>query len=126
MADMLRDASVWLGRVLRQHASQPVVYVRGSHRVQVDATIGRTTFETTNTGGVVVETESRDFIVDADDLLLPSGITTPQRGDRIHEMRGTTKYIYEVTPLGEDGRCYRPADGYHNKLRIHTKEIGRA
>jgi len=113
---MLEDAASWLASQTLESLSVPVLYrTRGGERFDARAVIGSTVYEAQDGGGVVVRTETRDFIVPA--AQLPR---EPSRGDSV-VWRGT---VYEV--LAPDGSpCWRWSDAYHNMKRIHTKEVGK-
>ena len=120
--DVFDRAADWLTRTLYNRAAREVVYVRGTQRTTWRATIGRTEFEV-DEGGILVRTESRDYIGQADKLVLDGVKVTPQRGDRIEELVGSTTHIYEVMPFDVTDDCYRYADRYRNQLRIYTKHV---
>jgi hypothetical protein len=102
--------------------TRTVIYQRGSMSVEVPATVGRTEFETVDEHGLVVRTESRDFLVLADHLVLDGERALPKPGDRISEPSGNLEFVYEVmAPAGEP--VYRYSDPYRKALRIHTKLI---
>jgi len=125
MADLLKSASDWLGRMFQEHASRSVIYSRDSAAVAVVATVGRTVHEVTNNLGIMVASESRDFIVPANQIVLTTGQTEPQGGDRITDWQNSTEHIYEVMPFGKDSKCFRYCDADHEMVRIHTKEVDR-
>lgn len=122
MADLLESASNWLENQRTTHRTVTVTYVRGDDTVDVSATIGRTQFEIDNGFGVIERTESRDFLVLTDDLVLASNPTLPMRGDRIRETRGTTTYVYEVMAPGKEPH-WQYSDPFRKTLRIHSKQI---
>ena len=113
---MLAEAAEWLSAQTLEHLSVPVLYrTRDGQAFEARAVIGSTVYEAADGGGVVVRTETRDFIVPAAQLQIE-----PSRGDSI-VWRGT---VYEV--LAPDGSpCWRWSDAYHNMKRIHTKEVGK-
>ena len=88
----------------------------------VFASIGRTIFDVDNGFGVVERTETRDFLVLTDDLVLGGARTLPERGDRVRETQGTTTFVYEVMAPGKEPH-WRYSDPYRKALRIHTKHI---
>ena len=112
---MLEEAAKWISAQTLAHLSVPVLYrARGGEETRLDAVVGSTVFRAEDGGGMVVETETRDFIVPA--AALPA---EPARGDSI-VWRGT---VYAV--LAPDGSpCWRWSDGYRTMKRIHTKETG--
>lgn len=97
------------------HLGVEVAYSRpGGREKTVLAVLGRTVFHSTNDAGAWVRTETRDFIVAAEDMDAP-----PEAGDEI-VFRGET---YEVlSPSGEP--CWRWSDPYRSAYRIHTKHTG--
>ena len=122
MADLLESASNWLENQRTAHRTVSINYARGVDAVDVPATIGRTQFEIDNGYGVIERTESRDFLVLTEDLVLAGNATFPERGDRIRETRGTTTYVYEVMAPGKEPH-FRYSDPYRKTLRIHSKQI---
>ena len=102
--------------------TQAVVYWRGTDSVEVQATIGETTFEQADDFGIVEKTQSRDFLIRTADLVLDGVPSLPQAGDQIKEPLGTTVYVYEVMAPGTEPD-YRYSDPYRKALRIHTKHV---
>ena len=123
MLDLLQRAMTWLDGRRRQYVGREVVYQRGQQTLTVPATIGRTVFETTDEYGVVVRTESRDFLISVADLVLDGVAILPQRGDRIRESEGGQAFVYEVLAPGQEP-CWRYSDPYRQTLRIHTAQVG--
>lgn len=122
MSDLLEKAAVWLEDQRSRHASRVVSYVRGGRTLDLPATVGKTVFEVDDGYGVLVRHESRDFLVLAADLVLDGAVILPQRGDRVHEVQGSTTFIYEVTAPGKEP-AWRYSDPYRTSLRIHTKQV---
>ncbi len=118
MVDLLQTGSDWLSDQLRRHASQSVVYVRGTDVLTVAATIGRTVFETTSDTGLVERSESRDYLIQAVDLVWGA----PRRGDQIREAQGDIIYVYEVMAPGKEP-AFRFSDPFRKAYRIHTKLV---
>ena len=121
--NLLRIGSDWLAEQLKAHASSPVLYARGSAVVSVQATIGRTEWAVDSGAGMVVQEVSRDFIVLAADLVLPTiGNAVPQRGDKITETIGGQSLVYEVmAPAGQ--QAWRWNDRFGKVFRVHTKRV---
>lgn len=69
MTDLLDEGMAWLSEQMQNFASQPVTYVRGDLSVSVQATIGRTEFETVDAYGVVQRVVSRDYLFPAEALV---------------------------------------------------------
>ena len=131
MADLLEQASAWLDGMRARHMARSVTYCRGEQSVGVQATLGRTVFETADAYGVVEQSESRDFLILAADLILGGAVTLPERGDRIREAqvsegdspgRDGKTFVYEVMAPGKEPH-YRFSDVYRRTLRIHTRQV---
>ena len=121
--NLLERASNWLEDRRTEHATSTVTYQRGNDTVVVSASIGRTLFEVDNGFGVLERTESRDFLVLTDDLVLGGVGTLPERGDRVRETQGSVTFTYEVMAPGKEPP-WRYSDAYRRTLRIHTKLTG--
>ena len=123
--DMMETAAAWLGRTLAESASQPVQYCRGQQVCEVRATLGSTSYEVDRGDGLVVQAETVDFLIGADELVFDGRLARPAEGDRIkHRRSGTPEVsVYEVMPLG--GSAYRRADVYGGRWRVHTREVER-
>lgn len=122
MTDLLQQGSDWLEEQRTKHMTRTVTYSRGAMSVQLPATVGRTTFESVDEHGLVVRTESRDFLLLAEHLVLADETTLPRSGDRVTEQPGNVAFVYEVmAPPGET--VYRFSDPYRKTLRIHTKLV---
>jgi len=122
MADLLEKASSWLQSQRTRHCSKKVTYVRGELSIEVDATIGRTIFQSDDGAGAVIRFESRDFLILAADLVLAGQVILPEEGDQIRESAGERVYVYEVSaPEGE--MAWRYNDPYRQTLRIHSKQV---
>lgn len=116
MADLLERGSRWLEQQRTQHCSRPVTYVRGAESVDVNATIGRTEYETDDGTWVRVDYTDRDFLILAAELRLAGVMTTPQPGDRIRETGADQVLVFEVID-------WRFSDPYRQTFRIETKHI---
>ncbi len=122
MTDILEKSSNWLESQRNKHRTKQVTYKRGADSVEVNATIGRTAFEVSAGYGVLEKFESRDFLVNAADLVLASAPTLPERGDQVQEVQDGNTYVYEVMAPGKEPH-YRFSDPYRQTLRIHTKLV---
>jgi hypothetical protein len=122
--DAFEVASAWLGAKRKVHLARPVTYRRGAEAVEVDATIGRSLFEAPDAYGVVVVTESRDFLIAAADLVLGGEPALPAAGDRVEELQDGNILTYEVMAPGTEP-AWRYSDPYHRTLRIHTKLVAK-
>jgi hypothetical protein len=122
VADLLEWASAWLDGMRAKHMARPVTYCRGEESVEVQAAIGRTVFEIADAYGVVEQSESRDFLIPAADLVLGDAVTVPERGDRVRETQDGKTLVYEVMAPGKEPH-YRFSDVYRRTLRIHTRQV---
>ncbi len=125
MADLLERGSNWLEDQRTRHATRPITYQRGALTSDpIDATVGRTVFESADQFGVIQKTESRDYLMLRTDLVLNGVVTLPQRGDRVRETQDDEQFVYEVvSPTGGGEPVFRYSDPYRKTLRIHTKHI---
>ncbi len=102
---------------------QTVTFQRGSNpTLDVTAVIGETPFRTDDETGASIISRSRDFIVDAADLVdSESAKIEPKRGDVIVQADGdeltTGEYVVSA-PAGEP--CFRYVDPGLFRIRIHT------
>jgi len=120
MADLIKNAMVWLEAQRREHLSIPIIYRRGDASAAITATVGKTVFKVTDDYGRYQHIESRDYLVNASELILEGQSILPQSGDEIEE----NGFIYEVmAPNGEPE--WRYSDSYRQCLRIHTKLTGK-
>ena len=123
MTNMLEQGSQWLSEQIDHYAASSVLYRRGSLTAPVQAAKGRTSFEITDTSGILVEIESRDFLISAANLRLDDMPVLPEVGDRIIETVGAKLYAYEVSNFGAE-QPYRFCDPYRIRVRVHTRYIG--
>ena len=120
MGDLLGDGSTWLETQRHAYMTRAVTYSRADASVELAATVGRTEFEYIDAHGLVHRTESRDYLMRAEDLQLSGAATLPQAGDRIAETNDELEYVYEVMS-GRDTPPYQWADCNKTTLRVHTK-----
>lgn len=123
MADLLQQGSNFLEDRRHTHMTRPVVYLRGGDSVELQATIGRTVFEQQDQFGVIQRTETRDYLVRAQDIVLAGAQAEPKAGDRVREPTVTGALLYEVMSIGNEPP-FRFSDPERRTLRIHTKFIG--
>lgn len=122
MADLFESGASWLADQLKTHASHSVTYFRGAEQVTVQATIGKTEFEIDDGSGIIVRSQSRDFLIQATDLQLGGVETLPVAGDQIRETQGLNTFVYEVMAPGNEPP-YRYSDPFRKLLRIHSKHV---
>ena len=123
---MLQNGSQWLEGQRHEQLSHEVTYRRGDQSVVLNETDGRTEFEQQTDYGIALQSEARDYLIRAGDLILTEGAAEPvlpRAGDRIDEIHGDMLHTYEVMAPGNEP-VYRWSDPDHLTLRIHTKWIG--
>jgi hypothetical protein len=123
MANLLETGASWLADQLKAHASHSVTYIRGTEQVAVQATIGKTEFEIDDESGIIIRSQSRDFLIQAADLQLGSVESLPVAGDLIRDTQGSNTFVYEVMAPGNEPP-YRYSDPFRKLLRVHTKHVG--
>lgn len=79
------------------------------------ASVGMTEFQSTDESGVILQHETRDYLVDAADLILSGASTEPRAGDRITD--GSVTYEV-VCPVGSVPWAWH--DRNRLTYRIHT------
>jgi len=122
VADLLEQGMTFLDEKRHEHMTRSVVYERGASTVEVQATLGETTFEQADDFGIVQKIESRDFLIRTSDLVLDGQPALPKSGDRIRDTSGAEVFVYEVSAPGSEPP-FRYSDPYRKALRIHTKHI---
>lgn len=120
MDDLLRHGSDWLERTRTRHATAEVTYLRGASAVTVRATVGKTGFDQATEDGLTVRLQTRDYLINVDELSIDDIPAEPMAGDRILECDGQ---VFEVMPSAGEGP-WRYSDLYRRVYRIHTKGIG--
>jgi hypothetical protein len=130
MTDLLAKGADWLTRKRQEHLARPVTYQRpvdgGDQTVELNATVGQTVFRLDDSypsgAGGGVRVVSRDYLVQASDLVLDGQTVLPQRGDVIIEIAGDKSYVHEVMAPGGEPE-WRYSDPQRTSLRIHTKQV---
>ncbi|MCC6910377.1 MAG: hypothetical protein IT430_20775 [Phycisphaerales bacterium] len=102
--------------------TRTITYHRGNSSVQLQATLGQTSFEQSDEYGIVQKVESRDFLVRTGDLILEGQMVLPSAGDLIRDMEAGSVFVCEVSAPGHEPP-FRYSDPYRKALRIHTKHI---
>ncbi|MGE4157709.1 MAG: hypothetical protein AB7F75_01275 [Planctomycetota bacterium] len=122
MNNILENGSNWLEDMRHEHTTKLVRYKRGPVELDIQATIGKTIFKLGEGLGAEGRVVSRDYLVRAEDFAALFPGTTPLRGDRIIEERGTIIMSHEVLAPGGEPH-FRESDLYGKTLRIHTKLV---
>jgi len=120
MADILETASDWLTTMNHAHRARTVTYVRGETTASVVAVVGRTMHRVPRDFGLFEEVETRDYLIQVDDL---TAFGEPAAGDRIKDTLNAVVEIFEVMSPGDEP-VFRYSDAYRKLFRIHTKHVG--
>ncbi len=123
MSNLFEQGARWLADQLKTHASTGVVYQRGAEQVAVQATIGKTEFEIDDGSGAIQRFQTRDYLIQTEELVLGGVLTLPVAGDRIRETVGDQTLVYEVLAPGNEPH-FRYSDPFRKVLRIHSKYVG--
>lgn len=123
MSDLIDIGSAWLRNQRRAYMARTVTYMRGVQSVEIElVTVGVTTFEADLAAGILVEFETRDYLIDASDLVIGGSGIEPEAGDIIQEsLQGIDQQFIVVAPAG--GTPWRWHDRSNRTYRIHTKAI---
>jgi hypothetical protein len=126
MGNMLNRGAAMVAAKLKASAGTPVVYRSGPLSIAVTAIVGDTSNQVDNMDGVTVRTHTRDYLVDAVDLVDLAGpdpvIIEPRRGDTITDHESNPAQVYEVLPMAGEP-CWRWSDRAQKRRRIHTKWV---
>jgi hypothetical protein len=121
--DLMANGMAWLADQLQAHASEPVVYQRGSEQVALCATFGSTLLKLDDgAGGIRMERTDRDFLIPAASLVLSGSPVLPKEGDKILHAYGSSLHTFQVLPYANEPQ-WRWSDPFRKMLRIHTKRI---
>ncbi len=128
MADLFSKAASWLAGQRRKALARQVRYVSGSRSADVLAVVGQTQIERQSSEGLSSISDSRDYIINREDLLLADVTGTlvahePTAGDSIRETINGKVHIYRVlampgVPVAQDRETSKVS------FRIHTKFEG--
>lgn len=120
MRDILRDGGDWLNSKLGTVAAHSIEYRRaGYDALEISASVGQSNFEEASDYGVLIKTETRDYLVLASLIVYDAAVSEPRRGDVVKD----GGILYEVLAVANEP-CFRYSDPDRKMLRIHTKEIG--
>lgn len=124
MPDLIELGAEWLSTVRR--GARVVTYKAGTHAIDVPAEIGSSDFVIDHGLGTPVQMQTRDFVIATSRLVLQGSLYEPLAGNRIVERDAAngTEHTYEVLAPGSEP-CWRWADPYRKRRRIHTKEVSK-
>jgi len=122
MSDLLQQGSNFLEDQRHKYMSRQVKYTRGVESILLNATIGRTVFEEQDQFGTIQRTESRDYLIRSDDLILFGEKSEPTVGDIVIESVNSVLFTYQVMSFASEPP-FRFSDPERKTLRVHTKLI---
>jgi hypothetical protein len=122
MTTPLQDGVALLASILKDYESVAVTYNRGQGSVSIAATRQMHQYEVVDAEGFGITMLSRDYIIQAADLILNGSEVTPRPGDRIVETIRSVSETFEVMAIGQM-KEYEPLDTDGVMLKIHTKRI---
>jgi hypothetical protein len=131
MSNLLKIGAEYLAGELAAHAAETVTYTRSvaappeeplpDLTADIPAVVGRSEFDIQQSDGLLLHTNTVDFIIRVEDLVLDETATEPVHGDRITY----DGEVYELMPIaGENG--WRYTDEHRYAYRIHTKHVDTA
>ena len=124
--DLLQSGSKWLQQQRAASMAHAVFYYEdGTDAHEMTATIGQTPFETVDQNGVLIRTESKDFLIALADLETACGANyRPKVGDKIVDVLEDLRQVeYVVNRYGTEDH-WRWSDMNQQTLRIHTRAVG--
>lgn len=120
MADAFKSGMNHLIAAVKGNRGTAITYKRGGESVSITATVGGTEAESDETAGIYVRYRSRDYLIEAADLIISGSQTEPARGDTIEETINGETHTFEVLPLGGE-QAFAYSDHNHKQLRVHTR-----
>ncbi len=122
---MLEDGMLWLEQQRHRNMTVPVAYQRGGGpAIELDATLGKSTFKSQDDYGRLINTVSTDFLVRVEDLIVDGQSVLPEAGDYIFYPRASETNskvgVYEVAAINGEP-CWRYSDINNKTFRVHTK-----
>lgn len=124
MSNFLAKGAAHLARTVLKHASVRVVYVDGDDSCELDAVVGSTRREVATPEGLVAEYESRDYLVDPQELRLSTGNVLPTEGAHILERGCDGERTYVVSAIPGESH-WRWSDQHRKLMRIHTRLVSK-
>ncbi|MFI4876623.1 MAG: hypothetical protein ACIALR_14835 [Blastopirellula sp. JB062] len=126
MGNLLKGATAWLSKTIRQAAPTPVRYVRGSTTLEIaDAVRGSSDFEAIDGDGYSQNSRSIDWLIDPAQLVIDGVPIKPRKSDKIHELNDAGDVVATYVVAGSPGVPEVEAGGQlADLIRIHTTRIG--
>ena len=121
MSSVFQNAIATAFETMRCVAGIEITYHRGNDWSRLVAVAGKTDFKLSDEFGGIVESRSRDFVLNACDLVVGGEQITPKRGDLIKEAVGDKTHVHEVMRPDSNEQPWRYADHGRSAIRVHTK-----
>lgn len=126
---LLEDGETFLNATFDETESVEVTYSVSPHdagnSVPLNATPGTPATELEPGTFTTNQSDNRDFIIQAADIVIGGNRVTPDAGHRITQVNGTDTYVYEVMDIFGDGPWRWHGAGY-TAYRIHTTLVGQS
>lgn len=107
---------------LKSVAGRSVTFIQGEIEVEVTAVVGETVFRIPEQYGLLIREETRDYLIESEDLESDGTVLDPTQGDLIEERTATGTRTYEVRSPGREPE-WEWSDRGRNMMRIHCKRI---
>jgi hypothetical protein len=107
---------------VREITAATITYRRGANSVSASASVGESVYQVQTAEGVVVEHESRDFMIAVAVLILDGSNVTPREGDEIEQVIDGSTVTFEVGSEAS-GQAFEFSDPNQTEFRVHTKRI---
>lgn len=127
MPDIFSGATAWFGRTLKNHAARAITItdraVNPSLSITLPASSGRSEWDESSADAVVHSYDTRDWLVDAADLIDAFG--SPQklrRGWIVTDSLDGQRYEI-FSPSGD--QPWRYSDRDNQRVRIHSRNLDR-
>lgn len=123
MPDVINRGLAWLAGKRHSEMVRAIVYQRGSDRIELDATAGRTRFEKVDQDGSSFDAQTADWLIRSEDLVLRGRRLEPQRIDFIHwEDEAGNVHTYQV--LADGGLPpFSYTEASRRTMRVRTKHL---
>lgn len=126
---LLEDGETFLNATFDATESVEVTYSVSPHdagsSVTLNATAGTPASELEPGTFTANQSDNRDFIIQAADIVIDSNRVIPDAGHRITQVNGGVTYVYEVMDIFGDGPWRWHGVGY-TTYRIHTTLISQS
>lgn len=112
------DAVIAAYKAVRSMSGVTATYARGANSVTLKVVQGQTQLSADYGDGVITITNSHDFLILVEELIINGSNVLPLRGDTITV--GST--VYTVLTIAGDAQ-YRYTDQERKIIRVHTRNM---